>query len=86
MGQPILAAAAFQAAQPRDLGPYSHITCMAYTERRLPHFSAVGVPIFVTFRLHGSIPRGRVFRPDILTSNGEAFARPRCAARKSLVW
>jgi putative transposase len=47
---------------------------MAYTERRLPHFSVTGVPIFVTFRLHGSLPRGRSFRPDILTSNGEAFA------------
>jgi hypothetical protein len=45
-----------------------------YCERRLPHFSVVGVPLFVTFRLHGSLPRGRAFRPDILTSNGEAFA------------
>ena len=47
---------------------------MAYSERRLPHFSVVGVPLFVTFRLHGSLPRGRSIRPDILTSNGEAFA------------
>jgi hypothetical protein len=47
---------------------------MAYCERRLPHFSVVGVPLFVTFRLHGSLPRGRAFRPDVLTSNGEAFA------------
>jgi REP element-mobilizing transposase RayT len=30
--------------------------------------------MFVTFRLHGSLPRGRSFRPDILTSNGDAFA------------
>ena len=47
---------------------------MAYYERRLPHFSVAGVPLFITFRLHGSLPRGRSFRPDILTSNGEAFA------------
>ena len=47
---------------------------MAYSERRLPHFSVIGVPVFVTFRLHGSLPRGRSFRPDTLTSNGQAFA------------
>jgi len=47
---------------------------MAYSERRLPHSSVTGVPIFVTFRLHGSLPSGRSFRPDVLTSNGEAFA------------
>ena len=30
--------------------------------------------MFVTFRLHGSLPRGRSFRPDLLTSNGAALA------------
>ncbi len=47
---------------------------MVYTERRLPHFSTTGVTMFVTFRLHGSLPRGRSFPPNILTSNGAAFA------------
>jgi putative transposase len=45
---------------------------MAYTERRLPHWDVVGQPLFVTFRLHGSLPAHRAFPPDRLTS-GEAF-------------
>lgn len=39
--------------------------------RRLPHFHALGTPIFVTFRLHGSLPAGRSF-PQKLES-GAAF-------------
>jgi len=45
---------------------------MAYYERRLPHCDLIGVPIFVTFRLHGSLPAGRVFPPAGLRS-GKAF-------------
>ena len=41
-------------------------------ERRLPHFDAVGQPIFVTFRLDGSLPHRRVFPPANLDS-GQAF-------------
>jgi len=41
-------------------------------ERRLPHWDVVGQPLFVTFRLHGSLPRNRVFPPARL-SNGKAF-------------
>ncbi len=41
-------------------------------ERRLPHFEAVGRPLFVTFRLHGSLPSSRVFPPARFTS-GQAF-------------
>ena len=43
-----------------------------YYERRLPHFDAVGQPIFVTFRLDGSLPHPRVFPPANLDS-GLAF-------------
>src|SRR5690349_18374780 len=45
---------------------------MAHYERRLPHWDTVGSPLFVTFRLHGSLPANRVFPPANLTS-GQAF-------------
>jgi len=45
---------------------------MTYHERRLPHWDAVGHPLFVTFRLHGSLPVGRLFAPATVT-NGKAF-------------
>jgi hypothetical protein len=45
---------------------------MTYHERRLPHWDVVGQPLFVTFRLHGSLPAGRLFAPDTVT-NGKAF-------------
>jgi putative transposase len=41
-------------------------------ERRLPHFDSVGQPLFVTFRLFGSLPAGRAFPPTYLTA-GKAF-------------
>ncbi len=41
--------------------------------RRLPHYNAIGEPLFVTFRLHGSLPTGRVF-PSGRLSSGKAFA------------
>ncbi|HUI77084.1 MAG TPA: hypothetical protein VLY24_04190 [Bryobacteraceae bacterium] len=41
-------------------------------ERRLPHWDVTGHPLFVTFRLHGSLPANRVFPPARIT-NGEAF-------------
>jgi REP element-mobilizing transposase RayT len=43
-----------------------------YYERRLPHWEILGVPLFVTFRLHGSLPPNRVFPPKHL-STGKAF-------------
>jgi REP element-mobilizing transposase RayT len=46
---------------------------MAHYERRLPHWDLVGRPVFVTFRLHGSLPARRVFPPERLSS-GKAFA------------
>jgi REP element-mobilizing transposase RayT len=45
---------------------------MKHYERCLPHWDAVGQPLFVTFRLHDSLPADRVFPPDQLTS-GQAF-------------
>jgi REP element-mobilizing transposase RayT len=41
-------------------------------DRRLPHFSSIDEPVFVTFRLHGSLPANRIFPPAKLTA-GEAF-------------
>ena len=40
--------------------------------RRLPHRDAPGDPVFVTWRLWGSLPKERVFQPEHL-STGEAF-------------
>jgi REP element-mobilizing transposase RayT len=40
--------------------------------RRLPHRYAVGEPLFVTFRLYGSLPRGREFSGGPMSS-GRAF-------------
>jgi len=42
-------------------------------ERRLPYWDTVGQAMFVTFRLHGSLPASRVFPPERLR-NGRAFA------------
>lgn len=39
--------------------------------RRLPHIHAVGQPMFLTWRLHGSLPTGRVF-PEA-TTHGRVF-------------
>jgi putative transposase len=41
-------------------------------ERRLPHWDALGQPVFVTFRLHGSLPESRVFPPEDM-SHGQTF-------------
>jgi REP element-mobilizing transposase RayT len=39
--------------------------------RRLPHYHAIGHPIFLTWHLHGSLPVGRSFPPG--TTSGQAF-------------
>jgi putative transposase len=46
---------------------------MTSYHRRLPHVYAVGQPIFLTWRLAGSLPPNRVFPSSALTS-GQAFA------------
>ena len=45
---------------------------MEITRRRLPHYHAIGGPLFITFRLHGSLPAGRYFGVDTVNS-GQAF-------------
>jgi putative transposase len=45
---------------------------MVLTRRRLPHIHESGRPIFLTFRLHDSLPANRTFPNGSLTS-GEAF-------------
>ena len=45
---------------------------MEFSQRRLPHIYAIGQPLFVTFRLYGSLPAGREFPKESMTS-GEAF-------------
>jgi putative transposase len=44
---------------------------MALFQRRLPHLYVIGQPLFVTFRLHGSLPANRAF-PNHLPA-GKAF-------------
>jgi REP element-mobilizing transposase RayT len=46
---------------------------MRYYERRLPHWDTVDQPLFVTFRLQGSLPANRIFLPDGLAQSGKAF-------------
>jgi putative transposase len=46
---------------------------MRHYERRLPHWDVVEQPLFVTFRLHGSLPANRVFPPPGLITAGKAF-------------
>jgi len=46
---------------------------MTFYRRRLPHVSDTEQPVFLTWRLHSSLPSHRVFPKDALTS-GQAFA------------
>jgi putative transposase len=46
---------------------------MRHYERRLPHWDTVEQPLFVTFRLHDSLPVHRVFPPQGLALSGKAF-------------
>jgi REP element-mobilizing transposase RayT len=45
---------------------------MSRYDRRLPHWDVVGKRMFVTFRLHGSLPFNRVF-PNARLTSGQAF-------------
>jgi REP element-mobilizing transposase RayT len=45
---------------------------MTSSVRHLPHIHAPGHPLFVTFRLHDSLPAGRAFPKNSITS-GKAF-------------
>ncbi len=46
---------------------------MAFYRRRLPHLYEIGQAIFLTWRLHDSLPRNRIFQVGSLSS-GQAFA------------
>lgn len=45
---------------------------MSFTRRRLPHWQPSGQPLFLTWHLHGSLPRNR-FPPPSCDSAGKAF-------------
>jgi putative transposase len=47
---------------------------MHFSQRHLPHLYVMEQPLFVTFRLHGSLPPGREF-PKESMSSGKAFVR-----------
>jgi REP element-mobilizing transposase RayT len=44
-----------------------------FYERRLPHWHPKGRDVFITWRLHGTLPKSRFVPPNGLTS-GQAFA------------
>ena len=43
----------------------------SHYSRRLPHYTFAGHPIFLTWSLHGSLPKNRAFPPA--TTSGRAF-------------
>lgn len=45
---------------------------MTFYRRRLPHLYSIGQPLFLTWRLYGSLPRNRSF-PDHALRSGRAF-------------
>jgi len=69
--------AAFQAARLalflRACKLPSHNNSVRRSERRLPHWDAVEQPLFVTFRLYGTLPANRTFLPGVLADAGKAF-------------
>jgi REP element-mobilizing transposase RayT len=46
---------------------------MSLYQRHLPHIDEPGQPVFLTWRLHGSLPPNRAF-PDSTANSGKAFA------------
>jgi putative transposase len=46
---------------------------MPFYRRHLPHIDEPGQPVFLTWRLHGSLPPNRAF-PDSTANSGKAFA------------
>src|SRR5579862_7311621 len=46
---------------------------MTFYRRRLPHFYEIGRPVFLTWRLHDSLPPYRAF-PTNQPNSGQAFA------------
>ena len=56
---------------------------MRQYERRLPHWDAIGHPVFVTFRLAGSLPANRLFLPGRLAGGKTFVAMDRLLDRAS---
>jgi hypothetical protein len=52
---------------------FANFLGVRFHERRLPHLYETNRPVFLTWRLHDSLPRHREFPKSALTS-GEAFA------------
>ncbi len=48
-----------------------YLPVTTFHSRRLPHYQSIGQPIFLTWRLHGSLPVNRSF--PCATTSGEAF-------------
>jgi len=46
---------------------------LTFYRRRLPHFYSAEHPVFLTWRLHDSLPPHRVF-PAVALTSGQAFA------------
>ena len=56
--------------------PIGNRPCCELHERRLPHIHAIGRPVFLTSRLHGSLPPNRVFpRPIDNACTGPLYLR-----------
>ena len=51
----------------------THSFYVTFYRRHLPHLYSQGQPLFITWRLHDSLPPNRTFPPAALTS-GQAFA------------
>jgi putative transposase len=56
----------------RILAIPGHYAVVPTYRRRLPHIYEIGRPVFVTYRLHGSLPASRTFPPEVVQS-GRAF-------------
>jgi REP element-mobilizing transposase RayT len=75
VGQDGILRADWQSAQTRTARIFTasghSIFVPDFHARHLPHYHAIGQPIFLTWRLHGSLPANRSF-PSAITS-GQAF-------------
>ena len=63
------------ASLPHNLRIFSRFRHFLYVKvfyrRKLPHLHVIGRPLFLTWRLHGSLPQGRAFPPQF--TGGQAF-------------
>ena len=55
----------------RDARDGRHYPIVRLSHRRLPHLYGIGEPLFVTFRLHDSLPPNREFPARV--ASGKAF-------------